>query len=114
MFRSSGGSMGRLQRLQPALWVVAIAFYGVGDLVTTAIGLRISGIVEAGPLVGPLVDRYGVVSLFVLKLGTLAASYGIWQLIPTPHRTGVPLGLAVLGVAVTGWNIVVVSTVLLF
>jgi len=114
MFRSSGGSMGRLHRLQPALWLVAIAFYGVGDLVTTVIGLRISGIIEAGPLVGPLIDQYGVMSLFVLKFLTIGVSYGVRQVIPTTHRTGIPLGLAVLGVAVTGWNTVVVSTALFF
>mgnify|MGYP006275828315 FL=1 len=94
------------------LWLLAVGFFGVGDLVTTAVGLRLSGVVEAGPLVGPLIDRYGVGSLFVLKSLALAGSYGVWRVVPAPHRIGVPLGLAVLGVAVTGWNTVIVSTVL--
>jgi len=109
---SGGDSVGRLQRLQPTLWLLAVGFFGIGDLVTTTVGLRLSGIVEAGPLVGPLIDRYGVGSLFALKSLALAASYGIWQLVPSPHRVGVPLGLAVLGIVVTGWNTVIVSTVL--
>ena len=95
------------------LWFLAVGFFGIGDLVTTAIGLRLDGIIEAGPLVGPLIGQYGIGSLFVLKLLALTVSYGIWQLVPAPHRVGVPLGLAVLGMVVTGWNAVVVSTVLL-
>ena len=114
MHLSPGGSTGRLQRHQPTLWLLAVGFFGVGDLVTTAAGLRLSGIVEAGPLVGPLIDSYGVGSLVVLKCLALVGSYGIWRLTPPPHRIGVPLGLAVLGVAVTGWNTVVVSTVLFY
>ncbi len=113
MHRSRGGSAGRLQRLQPTLWLLAVASFGVGDLVTTAVGLRLSGVVEAGPLVGPLIDRYGVGSLFVLKLLTIAVSYGVWRVLPTTSRVGIPLGLAVLGIVVTGWNTVIVSTALL-
>jgi len=103
----------RLQRFQPTLWLLAIAFFGVGDLVTTTIGLRVSGVVDAGPIVGPLIDQYGMGSLLALKFLTIAASYGVWQVVPSPQRVGVPLGLAVLGIVVTGWNTVIVSTALL-
>lgn len=113
MRRSVDTSVRRLQQLQPTLWIVAVGFYGIGDLVTTAIGLRVSGVVEASPVVGPLLDLFGVGTLFVLKGVTLTASYAVWHLVPDPHRTGVPLGLAVVGVTVTGWNIVILSTALL-
>lgn len=111
---SLGGSTSRLQRRQPTLWLLAVGFFGVGDLVTTAVGLRLSGVIEAGPLVGPLIGRYGVGSLFVVKTLALVGSYGVWRLVPAPHRIGVPLGLAVLGVVVTGWNTAIVSMVLLY
>lgn len=113
MSLSAGDSESRPQRLQPELWVVAVAFYGVGDLVTTVIGIRMSGVVEIGPVAGPMLAEYGVEGLLVLKILTIAGGYGVWQLLPAPHRTGVPLGLAVVGMGVTGWNTLIVSTVLL-
>ncbi|WP_253738570.1 hypothetical protein [Halohasta salina] len=95
-----------------ALWVVAVAFFGVGDLTTTAVGLQFPGVVEAGPVVGPVVDRYGIAGIGLVKCLVLAGSYGLWRAVPTPHRLGVPLGLAVVGVGVTGWNTVIVGMAL--
>jgi hypothetical protein len=112
MRRSSGPQLGRLQRLQPTLWVVAVAFFGIGDLVTTAIGLQINGVVEAGPVVASVIELYGIGGILLVKLLTIGGSYGVWRAISGPHRVGVPLGLAVLGVVVTSWNTVIVSTAL--
>ena len=112
MHRSSTNQLGRLQGLQPALWVVVVAFFGVGDLMTTAIGVQISGIIEVGPVVAVVIEQYGIGGIVLLKLLTIGVSYGAWQVLPPPHRVGVPLGLAVVGVVVTGWNTVILSTAL--
>ena len=95
-----------------ALWTTAVAFFGVGDLVTTAVGLGFAGVVEAGPVVGPVVDQYGIAGIGLVKLLVLAGSYGLWRAVPAPHRLGIPLGIAVVGVGVTGWNIAVIAVAL--
>ncbi|AGB15560.1 hypothetical protein Halru_0940 [Halovivax ruber XH-70] len=92
------------------LWVIALCFYGVGDAITTGIGLWGVEAVEVGPVVAPLVERYGPVGLLAAKGATLAAFYGLWRAISTPKRVAIPFALAVVGTAVTGWNVGVVST----
>ncbi len=98
------GVVGWLRTHQPTLWVLALLLYGLGDLVTTTVGLGQQGIVEIGPVAGPVIDAYGTPGLVVLKCGTLAGSYAAWRVVPQPHRVGIPLGLAVVGIVVTSWN----------
>ncbi|MFW6320389.1 MAG: hypothetical protein ACOC0Z_00945 [Halohasta sp.] len=112
MFRPPQSSIARLLDRQPTLWLLVVASFGVGDLVSTVVGLRLPGVVEAGPVAAPVFDRYGLAGMVGLKLVTIVAGYGCWRALPAPHRVGVPLGLAVVGVAVTGWNTVVVSAAL--
>jgi hypothetical protein len=85
-------------------WVIAIIFYGLGDAATTGIGIHIGGLVEAGPFVAPLLERYGLGVMFLLKIGVLGGMFALWQRMPRPQRLGVPLGLAAVGVVVTTWN----------
>ena len=94
------------------LWATAVAFFGVGDLATTTIGLGFAGVVEAGPVVGPVVGRYGITGIALVKILVFGGSYGLWRAVPPPHRLGVPLGIAVVGVGVTGWNIAVIAVAL--
>lgn len=86
------------------LWGLAILFFGLGDVVSTVIGLNGGQLAEVGPLVAPIIEEYGFGALVGLKLGTFIICYGLWRLTPRPHRVGVPLGLAVLGILVTAWN----------
>ncbi|WP_313694776.1 DUF5658 family protein [Halorarum halobium] len=85
------------------LWLGAVLFFVCGDLVTTTIGLSLDQVVEVGP-VAAYVLTHGYVPLVVLKGLTVALCVGLWRLTPRPHRVGVPLGLATLGVLVTVWN----------
>lgn len=94
-----------------ALWIVAIAFFGVGDLVTTVVGLRLQQIAEVGPYVDVVIQAHGVPAMVGLKLLVFVLCWSLWRLVPPPHRVGVPLGLAVLGVLVTLWNTGVLATV---
>lgn len=86
------------------LWLVAIAFFGVGDLVTTTIGYSIVGVTELSPVVTVLLEQRALVSLTVLKTAVIAAFFAIWKYAAWPYSVGIPLGLSILGVAVTVWN----------
>ena len=87
-----------------AFWKLTILFFVVGDLATTAIGLSGGGVAEVGPLVGPILDRHGLLAMVPLKLLAVGVCYALWRLAPRPHAVGVPLGLACFGVLVTSWN----------
>jgi hypothetical protein len=90
------------------LWALAVGLYGVGDLLTTVVGVSSGRAVEAGPVAAGLVDMYGLGAVFPLKLGSLLAFYVLWRLVPDPHAAGVPLGLVLTGALLTSWNALVV------
>lgn len=93
-----------LQYYSPRLWALTLVFFVVGDLLTTWIGLSGGGVAEVGPLVGPLLDQYGLLAMLPLKAVAVGACYLLWRVTPDPYSVGVPLGLGVFGVLVTGWN----------
>ncbi len=94
----------RLAGYTPELWAIAIASYGVGDLLTTLFGLYGSRATEAGVVAAALVEGYGIAAVIPLKVGSLVLFYLLWRVAPRPHAVGVPLGLAALGGALTAWN----------
>jgi len=94
-----------LESMTPGLWIVAIVFFGVGDLTTTALGLSTGALVEASPLAAPILGQLGLSALVVLKMLGFAVSYIAWREVPNPVATCVPLWLSSLGVILTGWNI---------
>ncbi|WP_247731478.1 hypothetical protein [Halovivax limisalsi] len=87
-----------------ALWLLAISLYGVGDGLTTAIGLWTVGATEVGPVVGPMVASFGTAGLFLAKTVTIALFYLVWYVLASPARVAIPLAIAVVGAMVTGWN----------
>ena len=87
-----------------ALWLLALLFFGIGDLLTTAVGLSIGTSTEANPVVAMLVERYGIVVLLPLKVAFLGGFYIAWEQLPLPYPSVVPATLAVLGIVVTVWN----------
>jgi hypothetical protein len=91
------------------LWLLAILTYVVGDVVTTVLGLRYTSLQETGPIPRYLLARFGGWVLAGLKLGGLGLFVGIWRLLPRPASQGVPLGLALVGCAVTLWNVAVIT-----
>lgn len=95
----------RIEAVSPRLWVLAILFFGVGDLATTALGLSSGTLVEVGPLAAPILERFGLVALVALKAGSFAACYLFWRWTPAPSAAYVPLWLTGIGVVVTGWNV---------
>jgi hypothetical protein len=92
------------------LWVAAVVFYGIGDTVTTAVGLRATGAREVGPIAGPILEATGVAGLVGLKSGFVVACAGVWYLANTPGRVAIPLALTVAGGGVTLWNIAMLAS----
>ena len=90
------------------LWGLAFLFFCVGDVVTTHVGLSLHGVVEAGPVVAPVLREYGVAAMVGLKTATVGLFYATAVVLPDPHAVGIPLGLAIVGVLVTAWNLVVI------
>ncbi|WP_435194977.1 DUF5658 family protein [Natronomonas sp. EA1] len=86
------------------LWVAAVLTYGVGDLVTTYIGLATDRGAEAGPIAGAFVGSHGYLGLVVLKLLTFGLFYLVWRVAHTRGKIAVPLAVTLVGTVVTLWN----------
>lgn len=93
-----------LEDASTELWLIALLGFGVGDVLTTMIGLSAGHLVEVGPFVAPMINHFGVTALVGLKVASFVLAGLLWLATPRPHAVGVPLGLATLGVLVTGWN----------
>lgn len=104
----------RPRLISSQLWLGSLVFFGLGDLLTTSIGLVAVGVVEINPVGASLDRQFGFVAMIALKVGILGACYGLWQVSPRPHRAGIPLGLATVGVLVTAWNLHVLTVALLW
>lgn len=90
--------------LQRMLWLVAVLFYGVGDTVTTAVGLRAPNTSEVGPIALVVMEWAGIWGLIAVKLGFLLVAFGVWWALQTPSRIAIPLAIALTGMGVTAWN----------
>lgn len=97
-------------RRQPALWVCAVLLYGVGDGVTTYLGLQDGAVAEVGPVAVFAIGEGGISGLFALKVALFAISFCLWYLVRTPGRVAIPLALTVAGALVTAWNAFVLVT----
>lgn len=102
--RSVDRAVWRLDEWMLELWILAVVFFGLGDVVTTAVGLSVGHLVEVGPIAAPVIERYGITALVGLKLVAFAVCVAVWRWAPRPSSVGVPLGLATFGILVTGWN----------
>jgi hypothetical protein len=94
------------------LWVAAVLCYGVGDTLTTFVGLSATtgSVAEAGPVAGPFMAAHGHLALLAVKAVIFVGFYLVWLLLRTPGRAAVPLALSVVGATVSLWNIVVILT----
>ena len=103
------GTLDWLEESGGTLWIAAILCYGVGDTVTTFVGLSTGGVAEVGPIAGPLMEAYGREALLGIKAVTFGAAYAVWASLRTPGRVAVPLALTVVGAVVTTWNAIVIA-----
>ena len=98
---------------QTHLWGCVLLFFAIGDLVTTVIGLRIDGVYERSPIPALLIAVFGSEILIFLKSITLIIFFGVWRVTPGPYNIGIPVGLVLIGVFATMWNIITIVHVLL-
>lgn len=103
---------GLTQSWTPALWLLAVLTFGLGDILTTIVGLQMNIIVEASPVAAQIIGANGLGFIYVVKLATFVMFYLLWRFSPAPHRIGIPLGLGLLGVVVTTWNLSVIVAAL--
>lgn len=101
---SFAGTIELIERARVFLWTVSLVFYGLGDTLTTYVGLEQSYIVEVGPVAGPVIREYHVLGMVGLKSVVFGLCVGMYVLAPKPFHVGVPLGLAGVGVVLTVWN----------
>ena len=86
------------------LWVAAVSTFGIGDVVTTHIGMQQTGVYEAHPLSDLILESTGSGGMVVWKAATILGFYVVSQrYVPEEWRMGVPLGLTILGVLIV-WN----------
>lgn len=104
MAMSDGSPVDILESVTLELWIIAIIFFGIGDMLTTNVGLMTGWAAEVSPIGGILIEEFGLSALFPLKLAVFVICFVLWRLTPRPQAVGVPLGLATLGVLVTTWN----------
>jgi len=91
------------------LWVGAILFWGLGDTLTTAVGLSSGVTREVGPVSVHVLGIGGVGLLAVFKIVCLFAAFGWWYYWPSGNRVGIPAGLALVGVSITVWNVALIT-----
>jgi len=89
------------------LWIGALVFFGIGDMVTTAIGLSTLRVVEANPVYADVSYSH----MLFMKFFTFSVFYLAYRYVPKDIRLGMPLGLSVLGIVVTVWNSYVILSV---
>ena len=107
--QTTGYQFERAPSVRWSLWALALLSFGVGDLATTLAGLAIPGVTEVGPVAGLLFRAFGIPGVVTLKVGALVGFYAFWRVTPRPYAVGVPLGLVVVGITVTCWNLVVIG-----
>lgn len=106
--RGSGPTEARPHRgIQRPLWFGAVVFYGLGDTVTTLLGVRADTVSEAGPIAGAALAAHGPLGFLGVKVALFLVLAGFWHWLETPGRVAIPLGLVVVGVLVTVWNLAV-------
>ncbi|MGB9957119.1 DUF5658 family protein [Haloferax prahovense] len=93
--------------LDAILWGAAALAYGLGDYVTTVLGVRMAGVQEGNPVVRLISGGDpGPGSFAVLKLISVALFFATyWVLRPAVARLAVPISLTLLGAVVTVRNV---------
>lgn len=94
------------------LWWLAVAFFGVGDLLTTGFATSAGIVDEGSPLVNAILATHGLAGLFALKVLAFACAYVVWRSLRPPQSVTVPLAFAIMGLGLTTWNLFAIGYVL--
>lgn len=98
----------RLERHERGFWIAAIAWYGFGDTITTLYGLSYTAVAEIGPVAGPILDAHGTLGMLLLKVLFFVVAATAWYALNRPTRVAIPIGITIVGTAVTVWNVFVI------
>ncbi|WP_157532990.1 DUF5658 family protein [Haloferax profundi] len=95
------------------LWVGAFVFYGLGDYITTLVGLRHESVEERVPLLRYLIGpKPSATGLIFVKISSLSVCASLYMLLAShPHRWFIPAVLVVLGVAAVVNNLLIIKRV---
>lgn len=98
------------------LWLLAALTYGVGDVVSTLYAvLGIAGVDETNPVVRALLDSFGIPGFLLLKFLVFLVLISVSvQGARTDDRFSYywpPVVMALLGVALTAWNLATIAGV---
>jgi len=93
-------------------WRQAILWFGVGDLLTSIVGVASGLARESTPYIAALVLDVGVAGLVIAKTAGFVVGYLGWRLTPKPFDIGIPIGLAAIGLFLTIWNVYVLAIAL--
>lgn len=99
-----------------AVWLLALAGFVIGDVLTTAIGFSL-GAAEANVLPAWVFSQVDTtIGTGLVKVGWKALVFigflWLYDRAPWPHRIGVPVGLALIGAVAVGWNVAVILALL--
>jgi len=87
------------------LWALAVLLFGIADVVSTVYLLATSALVEGNPVLATAIDAAGIWILVPVKILGLGAFYGLYRVTPRKWRSGVPIGLVLVGGFVSVWNL---------
>ena len=91
-------------------WVFVLLFFVLGDVVTTSVGLSMTGIAERNVVLRPVVESFGVAGMLLVKGSVVGAGYLVARVLPRHQSVAVPVGFLLVGVTVTGWNLMVIGS----
>ncbi|AAQ13728.1 hypothetical protein [His 1 virus] len=91
-------------------WHSAIATFGIGDTVTTIIGLSMAGIYEANPAANTILGELGLFGIIAAKVLYFGLMYIIVKSMPEHSRKYGPITITVLGTLICLWNIAIIAT----
>lgn len=80
-----------------AMWYTSLATFGVGDVVTTYIGMKQRGVEEGHPLLDAVIEDSGVAGMVGMKAMAFALAGAAYSQVSEDHRIGIPIGLTLLG-----------------
>jgi hypothetical protein len=94
-----------VDRRDALAWTGAVAMFGVGDAVTTMVGLD-AGLVEANPAVVAALGHAHptLAALVAAKSTVIVAAAALWKRAVATQAYLIPASLAIMGALVVAWN----------
>lgn len=93
-------------------WFAAVTLFAVGDVVTTAYGLHLTGVVEAHPVSSIVLGLSGVGGMLIAKAAVLTVAYALSRYVDPTLRAYVPASLAWFGGLIVTTNLFVIAAAL--